>query len=69
MGALVAMSSTSIVLKVLTERRTLNTQPGQITIGTLILQARAALWLYLGRLPGLAYGCLHVQLRLRGCLG
>jgi Kef-type K+ transport system membrane component KefB len=50
-GALVAMSSTSIVLKVLTERRTLNTQPGQITIGTLILQARAGL-----QLGGLAYG-------------
>lgn len=41
-GALVAMSSTSIVVKVLTESRTQNSQPGQITIGTLILQARRA---------------------------
>lgn len=37
-GAMVAMSSTSIVVKVLNETRTQNTQQGQITIGTLILQ-------------------------------
>ncbi len=37
-GAMVAMSSTSIVVKVLSENRTSNTPAGQITIGTLILQ-------------------------------
>lgn len=39
MGAMVAMSSTSIVVKVLADYRTSNTQQGQITIGTLIMQA------------------------------
>lgn len=48
-GALVAMSSTSIVVKVLSDYRTQHSQPGQITIGTLVLQARQ-LWL-LGWLP------------------
>ena len=63
-GALVAMSSTSIVLKVLAERRTLNTQPGQITIGTLILQARSyTVWLE--RLPRLGT-CRTCQLALAG---
>ncbi|KAI3427997.1 hypothetical protein D9Q98_006384 [Chlorella vulgaris] len=38
MGAMVAMSSTSIVVKVLADYRTSNTQQGQITIGTLIMQ-------------------------------
>ncbi|PSC72593.1 K(+) efflux antiporter 4-like isoform A [Micractinium conductrix] len=37
-GALVAMSSTSIVVKVLADYRAQHTQQGQITIGTLILQ-------------------------------
>ncbi|KAL4429184.1 hypothetical protein ABPG77_010163 [Micractinium sp. CCAP 211/92] len=37
-GAMVAMSSTSIVVKVLTDYRAQNTQQGQITIGTLIMQ-------------------------------
>lgn len=41
LGAMVAMSSTSIVVKVLTDYRAQNTQQGQITIGTLIMQARA----------------------------
>ncbi|KAL4443410.1 hypothetical protein ABPG75_011147 [Micractinium tetrahymenae] len=37
-GAMVAMSSTSIVVKVLADYRAQNTQQGQITIGTLIMQ-------------------------------
>eukprot|EP00887_Chlorella_sp_A99_P006080 scaffold22.g6080.t1 len=37
-GAVVAMSSTSIVVKVLNDARSANSQQGQITIGTLILQ-------------------------------
>ena len=37
-GAVVSMSSTSIVIKVLNDTRSANTQHGQITIGTLILQ-------------------------------
>ena len=41
-GALVAMSSTSIVVKVLSDCRTQHSQPGQITIGTLVLQVRPA---------------------------
>lgn len=41
---MVAMSSTSIVVKVLADYRTSNTPAGQITIGTLILQARGAGW-------------------------
>ena len=38
MGALVSMSSTSIVVKVMGDTKAANTQHGQITIGTLVLQ-------------------------------
>lgn len=41
-GALVAMSSTSIVVKVLSDCSTQHSQPGQITIGTLVMQVRLA---------------------------
>jgi hypothetical protein len=40
-GAQVSMSSTSIVIKCLSDTKSTNTPHGAITIGTLILQARA----------------------------
>ncbi len=43
-GLLVAMSSTSIVVKCLADSKTSNTSVGQITIGTLILQVCGCGW-------------------------
>lgn len=53
---MVAMSSTSIVVKVLTDYRAQNTQQGQITIGTLIMQARVT-----GRRAPVAVPCDQQQ--------
>lgn len=44
LGALVAMSSTSIVVKCLNDRRVQNQLPSQITIATLVLQVGHAAW-------------------------
>ncbi|EFN57909.1 hypothetical protein CHLNCDRAFT_7714, partial [Chlorella variabilis] len=59
-GAMVAMSSTSIVVKVLADYRTSNTPAGQITIGTLILQARGAGWGASDCLVGLLFALMPV---------
>jgi Kef-type K+ transport system membrane component KefB len=51
-GALVSMSSTSIVVKCLNDARVQNQPAGQITIATLVLQVRGRAGGCVGRLGG-----------------